>query len=227
MLKHQLIHPKINEVLGRAGHHARVLIADGNYPSSTAIGPRAELVCLNLSPGIVTCTQVLRALLSAIPIEAVQTMMYETSGPYALDNDPPVWDEYRKTDSPERYLAVCGLMLWDMQLWKDKDLGWIERKMSNIERRPKFLTPCVGVFGGVLKPFSLNDIRRQRAVGHVHDGKLAECTKLTASKQNLVIEMGGDQQGMLACERRAPRGSSDFVTCEHHQITLRSSLGVF
>ena len=25
MLKHQLIHPKINEVLGRAGHHSRVL----------------------------------------------------------------------------------------------------------------------------------------------------------------------------------------------------------
>ena len=32
MLKHQLIHPKINEVLGRAGHHSRILIADGNYP---------------------------------------------------------------------------------------------------------------------------------------------------------------------------------------------------
>ncbi len=29
MLKHRLIHPKINEVLGRAGHHGKVLIADG------------------------------------------------------------------------------------------------------------------------------------------------------------------------------------------------------
>jgi L-fucose mutarotase len=35
MLKHQLIHPKINEVLARAGHHALILIADGNYPVST------------------------------------------------------------------------------------------------------------------------------------------------------------------------------------------------
>ena len=33
MLKHQLIHPKISEVLARAGHHAKVLIADGNYPA--------------------------------------------------------------------------------------------------------------------------------------------------------------------------------------------------
>ena len=70
MLKHQLIHPKINEVLGRAGHHARILIADGNYPASTTLGPHAELVSLNLSPGVVNCTQVLMAVLSAIPIEA-------------------------------------------------------------------------------------------------------------------------------------------------------------
>ena len=95
MLKFGLIHPKILEVVARAGHHGKILIADGNYPASSAIGPRAELVSLNLSPGIVTCTQVLRALLSAVPIEAANTMMYETTGPYALSSDPPVWAEYR------------------------------------------------------------------------------------------------------------------------------------
>ena len=95
MLLHRLIHPKINDVLGRAGHHAKVLIADGNYPASTAIGPNAELVSLNLAPGIVNCTQVLEALLSAISIERANTMMYETTGPYALSEDPPVWNEYR------------------------------------------------------------------------------------------------------------------------------------
>ena len=96
MLKHQLIHPKINEILARAGHHARVLIADGNYPASTTLGPRAELVSLNLSPGVVTCSQVLAALATAIPIEAANTMMYETTGPYALKSDPPVWNDYRR-----------------------------------------------------------------------------------------------------------------------------------
>jgi L-fucose mutarotase len=94
MLNHLLIHPKINEVLGRAGHHARVLIADGNYPASSKRGPNAEVVCLNLMPGVVTCAQVLRAILSAVPVDAVNTMMYETSGPYALAEDPPVWNEY-------------------------------------------------------------------------------------------------------------------------------------
>ncbi|HEU5117148.1 MAG TPA: RbsD/FucU family protein [Isosphaeraceae bacterium] len=95
MLKHQLIHPKINEVIGRAGHHGKILIADGNYPASSKKGPNAEVVSLNLMPGVVSCTQVLRAVLSAVPIEAINTMMYEMSGPYALDADPPVWDEYR------------------------------------------------------------------------------------------------------------------------------------
>ncbi len=95
MLKHRLIHPKINEIIGRAGHHGRILIADGNYPASSKKGPNAELVSLNLMPGVVTCTQVLEAILSAIPIDAVNTMMYESSGPYALTADPPVWEEYR------------------------------------------------------------------------------------------------------------------------------------
>lgn len=96
MLKHQLIHPKINEVLGRAGHHAKILIADGNYPASTKKGPNAELVCLNLAPGVVNCTQVLRAILSAVPIDGVHTMMYTADDPYTLNEDPPVWDEYRE-----------------------------------------------------------------------------------------------------------------------------------
>lgn len=95
MLKHGLIHPKILEVLGRAGHHGKVLIADGNYPASSTLGPNAELVSLNLSPGIVTCAQVLEALLSASPFERANTMMYETSGPYALREDPPAWGTYR------------------------------------------------------------------------------------------------------------------------------------
>jgi L-fucose mutarotase len=96
MLRHLLIHPQINAILGRAGHHAKILIADGNYPASSKKGPNAEQVCLNLMPGVVTCTQALQAVLSAIPVEAVNTMMYERTGTYALTEDPPVWEQYRK-----------------------------------------------------------------------------------------------------------------------------------
>jgi L-fucose mutarotase len=114
MLKHGLIHPKINEVIGRAGHHSRILIADGNYPASTTLGPNAELVSLNLAPGIVNCTQVLRAILSAIPVEAANTMMYEKTGPYALQEDPPVWTEYREAIRD----AGLDLQLEPIDKWK-------------------------------------------------------------------------------------------------------------
>jgi len=97
MLRHKLIHPEISAVLAAAGHHGTVLIADGNYPASSKRGPRAALVSLNLMPGLVTCNQVLQAVLSAVPVEAVQTMQTESEGPYALDGDPPVWDDYRQS----------------------------------------------------------------------------------------------------------------------------------
>ena len=113
MLRHQLIHPKINEVLGRAGHHAKILIADGNYPASSAIGPRAELVSMNLMPGVISCNQALQAVLSAIPVEAAHTMMYEKSGPYALSEDPPVWANYRKTLKE----AGLGVELQPIEKW--------------------------------------------------------------------------------------------------------------
>ena len=97
MLKHQLIHPEINAVLGRAGHSSQVLIADGNYPASSTMGPNATLVSLNLSPGLVTVDQVLKALVTAIPIEAVNSMGMPDDDPHKLDKDPEVWETYRQT----------------------------------------------------------------------------------------------------------------------------------
>src|SRR5258706_15102158 len=40
MLRHKLIHPQINENLGPPRHHAKVLIADGNYPAPSKKGPQ-------------------------------------------------------------------------------------------------------------------------------------------------------------------------------------------
>lgn len=97
MLNHRLIHPQINAVLGQAGHHSTVLIADGNYPAASKKGPNAQVISMNLMPGVINCNQALEAVLSAVPVEAVQTMMYETEGLYALDGDPLVWDDYRQT----------------------------------------------------------------------------------------------------------------------------------
>ncbi|HMO14493.1 MAG TPA: RbsD/FucU family protein [Pirellulaceae bacterium] len=105
MLKHHLIHPDINRVLGAAGHHGKILIADGNFPASSKMGPNAKLIHMNLCPGVLDCNQVLQTLLTAIPIEAANTMMYEKTGPYALTEEPPVWHSYRKT------IKAAGLSL--------------------------------------------------------------------------------------------------------------------
>ena len=95
MLKHTLLHPAISQVLARAGHHSKVLIADGNYPAHNTLGPNAELVSLNLMPGVVSCTQALEALLAAVPVDAANTMGIPADDPYAGEGDPPIWDEYR------------------------------------------------------------------------------------------------------------------------------------
>lgn len=105
MLKHQLLHPEISAILARAGHHAKVLIADGNYPASTKLGPNATLVSLNLAPGIVTVSQVLATLLTAIPVDEVNTMGIPADDPYAQQGDPPVWADYRQV------VADAGLKL--------------------------------------------------------------------------------------------------------------------
>jgi L-fucose mutarotase len=96
MLRSTLIHPEISAVLARAGHHSKVLIADGNYPAANKMGPNATLISMNLCPGLISCSQALEVLLAALPLDAVNTMDYEREGQYALSSDPPVWDSYRK-----------------------------------------------------------------------------------------------------------------------------------
>lgn len=105
MLKTTLLHPDILRVVARAGHHAKILIADGNYPASTKRGPNSEVISLNLSPGVVTVQQVLRAVLSAVPIDHVNTMGIPPDDPYAQQGEPPVWNDYR------RALAEAGVNL--------------------------------------------------------------------------------------------------------------------
>ena len=116
MLNTALVHPDILRILAQAGHHSKVLIADGNYPALNKRGPRAELVSLQLSPGIPTVAQVLEAILGTVRIDGVNTMGIDRTDPYAAatPGDPPVWAEYR------RILAAAGahcelepILKWD------------------------------------------------------------------------------------------------------------------
>lgn len=75
MLKSTLLHPEVLRVLGSSGHGSGILIADGNYPFNTGSHPSAARVYLNLMPGLITVTQALEALVTAIPIEAAHVMI--------------------------------------------------------------------------------------------------------------------------------------------------------
>jgi L-fucose mutarotase len=104
MLNTPLLHPDILRILARSGHHSKVLIADGNYPANNKRGPRAELVSLQLTPGVPTVAQVFEAILGTVRVDEVHTMGVDRSDSYAAatPGDPPVWAEYR------RIIAAAG-----------------------------------------------------------------------------------------------------------------------
>lgn len=90
MLKTHLLHPEILRALGSAGHGARVLIADGNFPFSTETPPSASRVFLNLRPGLASVTDVLETLVPTIPIEAALLMEPKEA------QSVPIHDQVRK-----------------------------------------------------------------------------------------------------------------------------------
>ena len=75
MLTYPLLHPEILQALGSAGHGSGILIADGNYPFATRANAAARRVYLNLAPGLINATDVLKAIAPAIPIELATVML--------------------------------------------------------------------------------------------------------------------------------------------------------
>ena len=75
MITGNLIHPQLLAAVARAGHGAHVLLLDGHYPASTAVWERAEQVHLNLAPGLLDTSTVLRVLLTAMTVESAAVMV--------------------------------------------------------------------------------------------------------------------------------------------------------
>ncbi|MDQ0964190.1 L-fucose mutarotase [Streptomyces sp. B4I13] len=95
MLLTDLLHPGILEALAGAGHGARVLLADGHYPASTATGDRARTVHLNPAPGLLDVSTVLDVLMTALPVESAHVMVPPEGAP-----EPPAIGEYRARLAP-------------------------------------------------------------------------------------------------------------------------------
>ena len=114
MLKTTLLHPELLRLCAQAGHHAKILIADGNYPGATKKGPNAQLVSLQLMPGVPTVAQVLRAILSVVPVDIVNTMGIPADDPYAAHGEPPAWVEFRAIASDAGIVApIEPISKWD------------------------------------------------------------------------------------------------------------------
>jgi L-fucose mutarotase len=102
MLKTKLLHPEILAALGGAGHGSKVLIADGNFPFGTGANPAAKRVYLNLAPGLLTVTDVLRILVEAMPIEAAEVMQP------ASGDEPSIFADFRGMLPPSVELKRLG-----------------------------------------------------------------------------------------------------------------------
>lgn len=89
MLKSKLLHPQILSTLGASGHGSEVLLADGNYPFLTGANPAAERIYLNVAPGLLTVTQILEVLVTAIPVEAAHVMVPPDAA------EPSIFGEFR------------------------------------------------------------------------------------------------------------------------------------
>jgi len=74
MITGPLVHPPLLEALASSGHGSGVLIADGNYPYLTAVGPSVRLIHLNLRPGLLDVATVLDAVLTVVNIESATVM---------------------------------------------------------------------------------------------------------------------------------------------------------
>lgn len=82
MLKTPIIHPGLLAALGKCGHKCQILIADSNYAYSSNVNNNAEIVYLNLAPGLIDAQNVLKKVLECINVESA-TMM---QAPVDFDN---------------------------------------------------------------------------------------------------------------------------------------------
>lgn len=120
MLKSNLLHPEILSALASNGHGSMILIADGNYPFTTGVNAVTKKVFLNLSPGMVSVTDVLKVISKEIPIESYYVMeppdgahqpifdeFTEILGKDIQVEKVKRFDFYKKAQSPENCLVIA------------------------------------------------------------------------------------------------------------------------
>ncbi|MGD0553954.1 MAG: RbsD/FucU family protein [Streptosporangiaceae bacterium] len=88
MLRYSLIHPPLLASLAACGHGGKILLADANYSHSTNVYSGADVIYLNVTPGLLTVDQVLEPILESVPVEATHVMRPDEG------DDPTAWLGY-------------------------------------------------------------------------------------------------------------------------------------
>lgn len=121
MLNTDIIHPELMQALAEAGHGARILMGDSNYPVTVKAAPGARRVYLNFIPGMIDGVSIVRALAKTIPIESAMYMtpdsgeMPEIIGEYhaLVGKDVPFeakgrFPFYDEAASPDTCLVIAS-----------------------------------------------------------------------------------------------------------------------
>lgn len=91
------------EALGRSGHFAQIVIADGNLPVGAMSGPNSTTVHLNFRPGMLDALQVLEGILTVCPIQGATVMQKPAEA---------------NAEIHESYKELLGEVTWDeMERW--------------------------------------------------------------------------------------------------------------
>jgi L-fucose mutarotase len=120
MIKGTLTHPDILRALAAAGHGSTVLVTDGHYPVSTAVGPNASTVHLNFEADSPTVPHVLKVVLQSIVVEKAT----------------------RITPSPDALPCLVHTEI-EALLPKDTDIDFVERFSFYELTRSENLAVCI------------------------------------------------------------------------------------
>lgn len=118
MINGPVTHPDVLAALARAGHTSKVLIADGHFPSATALGKDVPRVFLNYAPGLLGVIDVLRPLLQLTEVQDAVAATFEDGV------KPPIWEEYLTSlpaDLPLREVKGSELTTE----FRDQELGLV------------------------------------------------------------------------------------------------------
>lgn len=88
MIISPVIQPDVLAAISRAGHSAKILITDGNFPAATLLPPDVPTVFLNYAPDLLTVAQILEPLVKVTAVESAIGATFEDGG------KPPIWSDY-------------------------------------------------------------------------------------------------------------------------------------